>query len=155
MQIRALSWRVVAATRVAVEATADQLSALDSLLVAEQGPRYSEEPWTPAKFRAERPLKFELSRLGLTGHEVCAFAIASQADDAVVHVHRFGVAPPERGGGLGSALAGALHLQARNAGAERVTLYVSESNEAARQFYRRAGYTPVVLHGRPGMERLL
>jgi len=152
---RAVIWRVAPATRAAIDAHAGQLVALDRRLVAEQGRHYSAEPWTDESFRAERPLKFELSLLGFWGSDLSGFAIASRTDEARVHVHRFGVDSAARGSGLAAALTEGLHSRARTAGAERITLYVSEENDAARRFYERVGYAPVVLHRRPGMEHRL
>jgi ribosomal protein S18 acetylase RimI-like enzyme len=146
---------VAPATREAIEAHTAQLVALDRRLVAEQGRHYSAEPWTNESFRAERPLKFELSLLGFWGCDLGGFAIASRAEEANVHIHRFGVDPAARGSGLAAALAEGLHSRARAAGAERITLYVSQGNDTARRFYERVGYTPMVLHRRPGMEHWL
>jgi GNAT superfamily N-acetyltransferase len=147
-------WRVVAATRVAVERDAETLAALDAELREELGDVYSDEPWTVHEFLAERPGKWQLSRLVVTGGRPCGFWIASMAD-ADAHTHRVGISGPWRGRGLGAALAEHVHRAGHLAGARRMTMYVSPDNHVARAAYACLGYRPCTLSGRPAMERFL
>ncbi|EMA47069.1 GNAT family N-acetyltransferase [Halococcus saccharolyticus] len=52
------------------------------------------------------------------------------------------VAPDRRNEGIGAALLAAAESALRESGFEAVGLSVLADNEAARRFYRRAGYTP-------------
>jgi ribosomal protein S18 acetylase RimI-like enzyme len=52
------------------------------------------------------------------------------------------VSPAARGGGLADLLVGAVTEHARQAGADRVTLWVAVGNDRARGFYQRMGFTP-------------
>ncbi|MCS7002069.1 MAG: GNAT family N-acetyltransferase [Dehalococcoidia bacterium] len=53
------------------------------------------------------------------------------------------VAPEHRGGGLAQALLAAAERWTASRGLDRIQLYVTATNEAARAFYRRGGYRPV------------
>ena len=52
------------------------------------------------------------------------------------------VRPERRDEGLGAALLAAAEDRLRESGVDAVALEVMADNEAARRFYRRAGYTP-------------
>ena len=58
------------------------------------------------------------------------------------HLVSMWVSPAARGGGLADLLAGAVTEHARQAGADRVTLWVAVGNDRARGFYQRMGFTP-------------
>ena len=63
------------------------------------------------------------------------------------------VSPGARGGGLAGLLVGAVTEHARQAGADRVTLWVAVGNDRARAFYRRMAFTPTGrrrIYQRPG-----
>jgi ribosomal protein S18 acetylase RimI-like enzyme len=135
-----------------MEHHAESLAALDAHLREELGDVYSEEPWTTREFLAERPGKWQLSRIVVSSNRACAFWIASIVDGRA-HTHRVGVSPLWRGRGLLAALAEQVHQAACLAGARRLTLYVSPRNDVAQKAYARLGYRPCALAGRPAMER--
>jgi ribosomal protein S18 acetylase RimI-like enzyme len=62
--------------------------------------------------------------------------------DQVWHLVSMWVRPDARGGGLADLLVGAVIEHVRQAGADRVTLWVEVGNDRARGFYRRLGFTP-------------
>lgn len=63
-------------------------------------------------------------------------------DDTRGVVTNLYVRPEYRGEGVGSALLGAAEDRLRELGVDTVALEVMADNEAARRFYRRAGYEP-------------
>ncbi|HEY9243161.1 MAG TPA: GNAT family N-acetyltransferase [Streptosporangiaceae bacterium] len=58
------------------------------------------------------------------------------------HLVSMWVSPDARGAGLAELLVAAVTEHARQAGADRVTLWVAVGNERARRFYRRLAFTP-------------
>ena len=58
------------------------------------------------------------------------------------HLVSMWVSPDARGAGLADLLVGAVTEHARQAGADRVTLWVTVGNGRARAFYRRMGFAP-------------
>jgi len=64
-----------------------------------------------------------------------------QVPDQVWHLVSMWVSPAARGTGLADRLVEAVTEHARQAGADRVTLWVATGNERARAFYRRMGFT--------------
>jgi ribosomal protein S18 acetylase RimI-like enzyme len=58
------------------------------------------------------------------------------------HLVSMWVSPAARGGGLADLLVGAVTEHARQAGADRVTLWVAVGNDRARGFYQRMGFAP-------------
>lgn len=141
--------RLVVAAREVVAEHAGALAALDRSLCAELGEAYSEERWGEAEFLAERPAKFELSMLALSGTAPAGFWIASLADAGRCHAHRVGVERAARGHGVGRELCEAVAARARDRGATAMTLHVAAANRAARSAYARLGFDEV-----PNAERL-
>ena len=73
--------------------------------------------------------------------------------DQVWHLVSMWVRPQARGGGLADLLVRAVTEHVRQAGADRVTLWVEMGNDRARDFYRRMGFVPTgrrQLYPRPG-----
>jgi ribosomal-protein-alanine N-acetyltransferase len=68
------------------------------------------------------------------------FAIMKYGDDEA-HLLLLAIEPAHRRHGIGSALVEWLERSAQVAGIGRVTLEARASNEAARAFYRRLGYS--------------
>lgn len=105
-------------------------------------------PWTAASFRDELSRTDRAWLVAAVGDEVVGFGgVADLAGDA--HVLTVAVAEPHRRRGHGLALVAALLAVARDRFAtSRATLEVRESNTAARELYRRSGFTEVGV--RPG-----
>jgi serine O-acetyltransferase len=98
------------------------------------------EPWGPDQFLADRPEKWQCSRLARDADGgTVGFAIASRRN-GLLHVHRIAVRGDRAGAGVGSRLLGAVADEARRRGLSRVSLKVSRNNAAARRFYRRLGF---------------
>jgi ribosomal protein S18 acetylase RimI-like enzyme len=73
--------------------------------------------------------------------------------DPAWHLVSMWVSPDARGAGLADLLVGAVTEHVRQAGAARLTLWVTVGNDRARAFYRRMGFTPTgrrQLYPRPG-----
>jgi ribosomal protein S18 acetylase RimI-like enzyme len=69
------------------------------------------------------------------------------------HLVSMWVSPDARGAGLAGLLVGAVTEHVRQAGADRVTLWVTVGNDRARAFYRRMGFAPTgrrQIYPRPG-----
>jgi ribosomal protein S18 acetylase RimI-like enzyme len=62
--------------------------------------------------------------------------------DEAWHLVSMWVSPAARGGGLADLLVSAVTEHTRQAGADRVTLWVAVGNDRARGFYRRMGFAP-------------
>lgn len=71
----------------------------------------------------------------------CAAGVPDADDPSTVEVYAMWVAASARGGGAAGALIESIVSDAREAGAKRVHLWVTETNERARAFYRRHGFT--------------
>ena len=99
-------------------------------------------PWTR---------QMHLAELENTGVSFCY--LAREPDGAVVgfcsfwrvidelHINNLAVTPPQRRGGVGSALLSFVLLEAVTLGARRATLEVRRSNEEARALYERFGFS--------------
>jgi ribosomal-protein-alanine N-acetyltransferase len=75
---------------------------------------------------------------------ILAYCVIENAADEL-HIHNLAVRPESRGGGLGRLLLHlALSIGARR-GAQVALLEVRESNRAAIELYRSAGFVPVAL----------
>jgi ribosomal-protein-alanine N-acetyltransferase len=70
------------------------------------------------------------------------FAIMKFRDDDA-HLFLLAVQPKSRGAGVGRAMLEWLETSCRTAGMQSVRLEVRISNEAARRFYERSGYSMV------------
>jgi GNAT superfamily N-acetyltransferase len=65
--------------------------------------------------------------------------------DRVVEMETLAVLPDERGGGVGAALMDASRRWARERGARTMAVGLAHTNEGARRFYEREGFTPFYL----------
>ena len=114
-----------------------------------------EEPWRASPLReAERWPSEEWEEQavrGATADDVATFVAregeewlgvvdGSATDRVTVDVANFWVRPADRGGGIGRSLLAAVEAWARRRGASRLALWVVETNDAAVDFYRRAGF---------------
>lgn len=122
---------------------ADALAALDAALVAELGDRFAESAWDAESFTTTKPEKWSLSVIAVADGQPAGYWIASQPSPDEVHVHRVGVAAEHRRGGLGHRLYESAVAAARKHGAQRLTLFVSSTNQEARAFYRGLGFVPI------------
>ena len=87
----------------------------------------------------ERPDVCFIYVLRTDGHPVagfCAFWLVAEQ----VHINNLAILPELRCRGLGSRLIQAIIAEAGHLGAEKLTLEVRQSNEAARRLYERAGF---------------
>jgi ribosomal protein S18 acetylase RimI-like enzyme len=140
-------WLELRAARLA--ALAEAPYAFASTLAREQG--FDEELW---RSRAGSGQTFGALHgatiVGLaTGFPVDHQTGAGQADVArpwpdrpTWHLVGMWVAPDRRGQGVADRLVEAVCERARSAGADGVTLWVTEVNDRARVFYRRLGFAP-------------
>jgi len=125
-------WEAMRAARLA--ALAEAPYAFASTLAREEG-------FTPAEWRQrlERIPNFGAWRAGeLVGMAAC-FA---EEDPSGWHLVGMWVSPAERGTGVAGGLVEAVCDVARACGARQVALWVTEVNQRAQAFYRRAGFTP-------------
>jgi ribosomal-protein-alanine N-acetyltransferase len=98
-------------------------------------------PWTRQMYEAEF-LNRDTSRLHvlrLPDVRVAGY-IASWIVVDEVHINNIAVLPAHRGRGYGSALLAHALEEAAAAGAQRATLEVRRSNDAARRLYERFGF---------------
>jgi GNAT superfamily N-acetyltransferase len=65
--------------------------------------------------------------------------------DRVVEIETLSVLPEERGGGVGAALMDESRRWARERAARSVAVGLAHTNEGARRFYEREGFTPFYL----------
>jgi GNAT superfamily N-acetyltransferase len=96
--------------------------------------------------RLERLLARESTIALLAGRPAVAVALLTLRpnvwyDGRVALLDELYVAPPLRGGGIGSALLAAAELSARRAGAEVLEINVDGGDTGARRFYERHGYS--------------
>jgi ribosomal protein S18 acetylase RimI-like enzyme len=121
---------------VRLAALADAPDAFASTLAAERG-----QPEAEWRARIAALPWF----LGFQDGEPAGLVAALPPDavpDRVWHLVSMWVSPDARGGGLAGLLVGAVAEHVRQAGADRVTLWVAVGNDRARAFYRRMGFTP-------------
>ena len=113
---------------------------IDDVLVIEEAAFTS--PWTRAMYLAE-----------LENHDV-SFCFLAKTDDGravgfcsvwrvadELHINNLAVLPEFRRAGIGSALLTHVLRQGADSGAQRATLEVRQSNDAARILYERFGFT--------------
>ncbi len=86
--------------------------------------------------RRSQALVLEVDRAG------AGFLVLRPAGDAL-RIEALGVSPPFRGQGWGEWLLEQAEEQARQAGLERLELYVSSGNTPALRLYARAGFFPI------------
>jgi ribosomal-protein-alanine N-acetyltransferase len=98
-------------------------------------------PWTRQMYEAEF-LNRDTSRLHVLRLPEIRVAgyIASWIVVDEVHINNIAVLPAFRGRGYGSALLAHALAEAADAGAQRATLEVRRSNDAARRLYERFGF---------------
>ena len=63
---------------------------------------------------------------------------------SMIHLHHISVRPQARRCGVGRALLASVRAEAEKAGIDLITLDVYMFNEAAREFFRREGFSPYV-----------
>jgi len=112
---------------------------LDAVLEIEMASFTS--PWTREMYLAEMQnvgISFcYLAREGATVFGFCSFWRV--ADE--LHINNLAVAEPYRRRGIGTALMGYVLKEGARMGAQRATLEVRRSNDAARQLYERLGFS--------------
>jgi len=94
--------------------------------------------WTKKHYFKKMPLKFKYSRIILVNNKLAGYAIVSKKDS--MHVHRFIVSKKFRNQGIGSLLQFAIENVAKKYDEKYITLYVSESNLSAINFYKSHNY---------------
>ena len=116
----------------------------DALCIAEMSRDYIEHGlgWSWTRDRILRNLRHRDTNaiVGMSEAERAGFAIMKYGDEEA-HLLLLAVKPSQRRRGVGSALVEWLERSAQVAGICRVTLEARASNEAARAFYRRLGYS--------------
>ena len=65
--------------------------------------------------------------------------------DRVVEIETLSVLPEERGSGVGAALMDECRRWARDRGGRTIAVGLAHTNEGARRFYERVGFTPFYL----------
>lgn len=109
----------------------------------------TETPGADSIERRLRALLLEDSTFALlAGDPPCAVALVTLRPNVwyegpVALLDELYVAPPQRGGGLGSALIGRLVSECRQRGVELVEVNVDESDVDAQRFYGRHGFALV------------
>ncbi|SER80911.1 ribosomal-protein-alanine N-acetyltransferase [Propionibacterium cyclohexanicum] len=115
---------------------------LSSLLALEAAGFGQRERWSARSWQAEL---LAASRHGFAvrrGRDVVAACLVSVMLGEA-ELLRIVVAPQQRGQGLGRRLLGEAIVCARECGAERMLLEVSEHNDVARALYASAGFVPI------------
>lgn len=131
---------------------------LENILRREMGTRYSHEDWGLENFLWDLPGKWRLSQLFCRDETIFGFLIASAKGD-VAHIHRFGVKPEVRGGGIAGLLFDHFVERAREAGLQGITVFAAAENARAIAFYEKKGCTvqreqqlAAIIAGRQGIE---
>jgi len=128
-RVQPADWAALRDIRLA--ALADTPLAFASRLDAEQ--EYDEQRWRDWIGRTAFFLAWRDDRpAGVVG--------GFRQDGGGWHVISMWVSPPARGSGLAGRLIDAVAAHARADGAPSLTLWVTDGNERARAFYRRAGF---------------
>jgi ribosomal protein S18 acetylase RimI-like enzyme len=128
-RVRSEDWADLRDVRLA--ALADAPCAFASTLDQETG--YDERRWREWIGRTVFFLAWHAGRpAGLVG--------GFGQEDGGWHVISMWVSPPARGAGLAGRLIAAVARHARAEGAPALTLWVTDGNDRARAFYRRAGF---------------
>jgi ribosomal protein S18 acetylase RimI-like enzyme len=130
-RVRESDWAALRVARLA--ALADAPYAFSSTVAREQ--QFTEETWrsrtrTGAVFGA------------WSGAEIVGLATGRDDPDEGWGLYGMWVHPDLRGTSTASALADAVCAHARAAGADRISLWVTEVNERAGAFYARMGFAP-------------
>ena len=103
------------------------------------------------------PLAHYRVLVALSGSRVCGFALVGPSDDADAQqrdalVHKFVIAPAERGLGHGSRLMQAAVDTMRIDGYTRATWWVSTTDDSLRAFLTGSGWAPDGAHRELGTE---
>lgn len=123
--------------RPVVAADLDAIRALDAAV-------FGADAWGEAAWRGEwdqAPATRHLL-VAVEGERVVGFAVLS-AVAGVADLHRLGVAPAWRRGGIGAALVEALVAEARARACDRMLLEVEAGNSAALALYGRLGFVEI------------
>jgi ribosomal-protein-alanine N-acetyltransferase len=113
---------------------------IDDVLVIEEAAFTS--PWTRAMYLAElenHGVSFCFLAKDDDGRAVGFCSVWRVADE--LHINNLAVLPEVRRGGIGSALLEHVLRHGADSGAQRATLEVRQSNDAARILYERFGFT--------------
>jgi ribosomal-protein-alanine N-acetyltransferase len=113
---------------------------IDDVLVIEESAFTS--PWTRAMYLAElenRDVSFCFLAKNDDGRPVGFCSVWRVADE--LHINNLAVLPEFRRAGIGSALLHHVLRHGAESGAQRATLEVRQSNDAARLLYERFGFT--------------
>lgn len=128
-------------TAAPVAARQMQQSDLDEVLAIERGSFAA--PWSRDVFvkelanRAARAVVFTVEDGAITGY-VCFWVVLDEAHIQTVAVH-----PNMRGRGFGSAIMSHLEGMCLQEGVRRIILEVGRRNAAARNLYRKCGFTAI------------
>jgi ribosomal-protein-alanine N-acetyltransferase len=119
---------------------------LDARVLAALHRACFERPWDEAAMAQFTSAPGTLCLIGSLGdgasRVACGLLIARKADDEA-EILTFGVTPPCRNQGLGTALLQTAVERLRASGAKRLFLEVADGNEAALRLYRSCGAAPV------------
>jgi ribosomal-protein-alanine N-acetyltransferase len=110
-----------------------------SRLQVEYGLRWR---WTPNRIRKSIRDRETMVLVASKAGTIEGFAIMKFRDDDA-HLFLLAVQPKSRGAGVGRAMLEWLETSCRTAGMQSIRLEVRISNEAARRFYERSGYSMV------------
>ena len=113
---------------------------IDDVLVIEEAAFTS--PWTRAMYLAElenHGVSFCFLAKDDDGRAVGFCSVWRVADE--LHINNLAVLPEVRRGGIGSALLEHVLRHGADSGAQRATLEVRQSNDAARILYERFGFS--------------
>jgi len=113
---------------------------LDAVLAIENS--VYEFPWTRGNFIDSLAAGYTAQVLRAADGALAAYCVA-MAGVQETHLLNLTVAPAWQHRGLGRALLDALAAHSRAAGAHTLWLEVRESNQRAREVYRRYGFEPV------------
>jgi len=96
-------------------------------------------PWSTNFFLQELKVDCARSLLALAGEKPVGYVIYWMLQHEI-DIHNLAVRPAYRRQGIGRALLEAVLEEARRQGADRVTLEVRKSNEAAQRLYQALGF---------------
>jgi ribosomal protein S18 acetylase RimI-like enzyme len=94
--------------------------------------------WTAGRWRGGEAIVFVAERLDRPVGT--ATGAAYEGEPGTAYVYAMWVAPDARGAGVGRALLDEIETWARDRGAQRLRLNVSETNEIARRFYEACSF---------------
>jgi ribosomal-protein-alanine N-acetyltransferase len=118
---------------------------LDAAVLAALHRQCFQRPWDEtamAQFASAPGTLCLIGSVGDGASSVAGLLIARKADDEA-EILTFGVVPPCRNKGLGTALLQAAIERLRASGAKRLFLEVEDGNQAALRLYRACGAEPV------------